>query len=311
MIDEPDDVPELPIVPKKRFPTVCTQSSQPANTPEWSVAARLSNAQIEQYEKTLAANEAAKKKNKLKKHRFLFATSSDEEDLDEDDDDLEFDLPKPTELVTVRKSEPVEDFTANKLKRTKSEANGMEQPAKKPKQSENVTIGSKIGTRRLSVKVSRAEVQQLIEDDARNRSNKPRTRDPIRNTESDAAKVPEQRSSRQKKSEPIKEKESVEVRQSKRNKCPSEGESPQLEDNKHTDDEKRNKSKISNKTEPKASKKYTKSKATPKSKSNDPNTSTGLTIVSLNNFSTFLFLLLLYLVHPHHRFFSFFFFESI
>lgn len=190
---EPDD---RPVIQNKRIPVVMTQSSQPANTPEWSLAARLTNVQIDQCEKALAAT--AKQKDKLKKHRFLFATSSDEEDQD-DDDDLEFDLAKPNELISVvpvKKFEQVRSSSSNicadNLKRSMSDAIHIEIPTKKKKIDE---VTSKISTRRLSVNVSRDEVQRHIKNEAQSNST---SRNSNKKSKGNANDVPAQRNLRKK-----------------------------------------------------------------------------------------------------------------
>ncbi|XP_055310573.1 protein IWS1 homolog isoform X2 [Sitodiplosis mosellana] len=96
--DMPTQVVGMPSqnIPKQRLPAVLTQSSQPSLTPEWSMAARISNAAIDQFEKEQADREAEKKREKLRKNRYLFAASEDE---DENEDDFDFDLALPSNPV--------------------------------------------------------------------------------------------------------------------------------------------------------------------------------------------------------------------
>lgn len=55
--------------PLKRIPLVLTQSSQPANTPPWSMAAMMSTEAIENFEeRKKAERESAKEKLKRKKY---------------------------------------------------------------------------------------------------------------------------------------------------------------------------------------------------------------------------------------------------
>lgn len=247
MIDEPDD---LPTVQTKRIPAVVTQLSQPANTPEWSMAARLSNAEIEQFEKQLAESEAAKKKQKLKKHRFLFATSSDEEDQDDDDDDLDFDIAKPQERIRVTTVAPAKEIEEEEieevatLKRVSSNQHDKEVPAKKPKPNDvSSATTAKILARRVSVKLSREEVRRHIAEDEAAIKPKKVSRlasKTSKTVETKPAKVdaPEQRSLRQKKTDSP----TVEVRQSKRTKKQSSCEDEEAvkpKGKKHTEEEKR------------------------------------------------------------------------
>lgn len=226
--------PETPAkIQNKRGPLIVTQCSQAVNTPEWSMAARIPNAQIDQYEKERAELEAAKKKKqKLQKHRFLFATSSDEEDENDEDEDLEFDLPKPTERIIApsKVKEPDEILDDNNqvdnLKRTAAKITGQAVPAKKAKLIDPEP--AKILTRRISVKLRRGEVERHLEEEARNRSKKS-SRESSKSAKEAAEKkkdVREPRATRQKKLEPIGEVKEVEIRQSKRNKPTNVDESP-------------------------------------------------------------------------------------
>lgn len=153
----------------KRLPLIQTQCSQPANTPEWSMAARLTNAQIEQFEKERAESETTKMKEKLKKHRYLFASSSDEDDED-DFDDLEFDLPKPTERIVV----PIREIKQESFSPESNSNNNSKRVSTKPldptvnaKKSKSNEIPAKTRIRQISVKVSRKEVSKIIEDETK------------------------------------------------------------------------------------------------------------------------------------------------
>lgn len=159
MVDEPINPEPNIVVKKKRFAAVMSQSSQPANTPEWSIAARVSSDEIEQFQHARAELEAAKKKSKLKKHRFLFATSSDDED--EEDDDLEFDLPKRAERIpTAGRAEKTTESDNLKRRSSQEEDDADESTPKKAKR--NTVKPAKITTRQLSVRLSRDEVRRHI-----------------------------------------------------------------------------------------------------------------------------------------------------
>lgn len=235
MIDETEAPAKIR---NKRVPLVITQCSQAINTPEWSLVARIPNAQIDKYEKERAELEAdKKKKQKLKKHRFLFATSSDEEDEDADDEDLEFDLPKPTERIVApsKVKEPEEVIDENNpmdnLKRTASKINDQVVPAKKAKLIE--LDPAKILRRRVSVKLQRGEVERHMLEEAQNRSKKSsrESRKTVKAVEKNPVKndVREPRATRGWKRSPIADAIEVEIRQSKRKKQTSVDESPKEE----------------------------------------------------------------------------------
>lgn len=132
---------------------------------EWSMAARISNAQIDQFEKEQAVREAAKKRNKLKKHRYLFATSEDE---GESEDDLDFDLPvpNPVERMPSLKENQKRSKPDDCLNRPSSESsNDSDSFSKKSKPNIDDQIPKKIEERRLSVKLLRAEVDNYFKSE--------------------------------------------------------------------------------------------------------------------------------------------------
>lgn len=231
--------------PLKRFPAVATQCTQPANTPEWSIAARLPEAEIERFEKQQAELKKSnnKKTKRLRKHRFLFATSSDEdfddEEDDDDDDDLEFDFEKPTERKVVmpakvavrRKNTHYHDddddedddddvdghrqSTVNSKPVVSSNKDSPKQPLKRNHDVSSL-IPDKMKKRRLSVKVSRDEVKRIMENEAKILPTLPRPAAKKEKSNLDQVDAPRHRGSRQKKTEP--DSKMVESRHSKRTK---------------------------------------------------------------------------------------------
>lgn len=166
----------------KQISLLATQSVEPVNTPPWSMAARLPNDAIEQFEQQ---KEAERKKEKQKqqkrqKRKFLFADSSDEED-ESTDDDLEFDLGKPAQrissLTSIKENvsdESIEEKTlVNHSKHDPKQRNNDKQPPVKKQKvnKENDEVVPPPGrrtTRQVSVNVSRGEVERLMRDHGEN-----------------------------------------------------------------------------------------------------------------------------------------------
>lgn len=117
------------------------------------MAARITNAQIDQFEHELAQRE--KKRENLKKQRYLF--SSDEED----NDDLEFDLPKP---VSPKMNTSSNRSSIDKMKRSANDDN--EPLAKKP--SKHIDLLASITKRRVSISLSQTEVNKYLQKEANN-----------------------------------------------------------------------------------------------------------------------------------------------
>lgn len=215
----------------KRISFLAMQSNEPANTPPWSMAARLSNDAIEQFEKQKKAELKEAAKQKLKKRRYLFNTTSDEEDDDNDDDDsdLEFDLGTPgariSSLSAIKENasdESVEDMTfSNHSKHNARRQNDSDKrpSSKKHKANEeNVKVvksPAKRATRQLSVNVPRTEVDRIILSRGKKAM-------PKKNTKTAEMKI--EKSNRPKSLESIGQKNSIaaedapDVRKSKRTK---------------------------------------------------------------------------------------------
>ncbi|XP_031631860.1 uncharacterized protein LOC116346097 [Contarinia nasturtii] len=154
---------------KKRFQAIATESSQPANTPDWSLAARITKDDIDRHEKQLEEQRKKldaeqKKKDKVKKNRRLFSSSSEE---DENEDDLEFDLPKPVQEPPRRRK------SANFIKRSNSDSDDDYNEvavSKKSKLDGIETNPKNIKLRRVSVNLSRDEFSKLMENEVSNKS---------------------------------------------------------------------------------------------------------------------------------------------
>lgn len=158
----------------KRISMIATQSNKPANTPQWSMAARLPNDAIEQFEKQKEAERNAAKQ-KPKKRQYLFASTSDEDDDNDDDDDLEFDLARPiarnpstSAMKENASDESVEEPTVvNHSKHDyRRHTYDKRPPMKKHKANEEtakvVQQPGKIAEQNVSVNVDRREVERLM-----------------------------------------------------------------------------------------------------------------------------------------------------
>lgn len=213
--------------PVKRISMVATQSQcEPANTPPWSMAARLPNEAIEQYEKQKQAEQAAKER--IRKRRYLFATSDEDDDSESD---LEFDLAKPAERISshlpaIKENASDDSIHENHLKgggSAKKQSGQKQPPTKKQKANdENIDVvqqqqqPGKRQTRQLSVKVSREEVEQHL-----------RIRDEVvKPKESAKATVAKTAKSAAQKNDSSPKEDAADVRKSKRTKKPVTKESP-------------------------------------------------------------------------------------
>lgn len=186
VFDEPtQSMAEVAEIADRRLPHVITQSSQPANTPPYSLAARVSNSAIEQFEKQQQAQREAAEKEQRQKMRRFFYTTSDEEDDVEDDDDLEYDLVKKHEpvssvpIVQANESNDEETFINHLAHDAILQQNDKILPVKKRKvcdDSGEVVKPAKRATRQVSVIVSRGEVQRHMQkfDDEKKASKKPK-----------------------------------------------------------------------------------------------------------------------------------------
>lgn len=129
--------------------------------PVWSLAARITDAQIDKFEKEQAEIEAKKRNERLKKNRYLFATS----DEDENDDDLEFDLamPKQMERMPSQKENLNRHKSDDSLKRPSSAtSDDSDSLSKKLKPTAGV---DNFQDRLKSVKLSRAAVNEFMKND--------------------------------------------------------------------------------------------------------------------------------------------------
>lgn len=120
------------------------------------MAARISRAQIERYEK----EQEEQRREKLKKHRFLFATSSEE---DETDDDLDFDLHRVQERVKVEPQKRRQ--SVEKSRRSLSKSDDEELPLKKSEPANDASGAKVMKMRRVSVKISREEFTNALKND--------------------------------------------------------------------------------------------------------------------------------------------------
>lgn len=208
-------VPAPVPAPVKRISMVASQSQcEPVNTPPWSMAARLTNEAIEQYEKQKQAEREAAKQ-KVRKRRYLFATSDEDDDSESD---LEFDLAKPAERMLAIKEnvseDSVEEIHSNDSAKKQSHQVHQQQPTKKQKTNdENINVAqqqpAKRNLRQFSVKVSRDEVEKEL----RNRNNAGKPKESTKSNEAKGDKTKPTKSAQQKDSYPKED-----VRKSKRTK---------------------------------------------------------------------------------------------
>lgn len=248
MLQEPDICVNQPI--KRMASNVITQSSQPANTPEWSIAARLPSHEIEAFEKEQAQQKAVDKKRskRAKKFKFLFETSSDEDIGDDDDDDgeddLEFDIGiARKQMVTVpakavankqkgmNRHDDDDDDSDDGDKEVGVSKPASSKPEKQKTILDGIEIPGKVKMRRVSVKVSRTEVKRFQENEAKKKTSKlADTNATTKSAKPNATKddTPERKSTRHRKPELIEE-TVVESRQSKRTKLASVPEEPPKE----------------------------------------------------------------------------------
>lgn len=217
--------------PTKRISVVAQSQCLPVNTPPWTMAARLPNDAIEQFEKQKQAEREAAKE-KVRKRRYLFASSSEEED--DDESDLEFDLGKPAEriarMTAIKEStsdesleEPaVENHSKNDAKNRSDEKRPP--PKKQKSNDENVEVNgpqpAKRTTRQVSVKVSREEVARHLRNHDEAVKSKKTTKAPA--TKTDKSNHP--KTAQQENSDPTED--ATDVRKSKRTKKPVRNESP-------------------------------------------------------------------------------------
>lgn len=160
------------------------------------MAARISNVQIEQFERALAEREAERKREKLRKKRYLFATSEDE---DENDDDLEFDLAMPNPAERMKETQ-ARGKSNDGLKRPSSSTGSDDSDSmpKKSKHSDDSVKPTKITSSEMNVKVklSRKTVDEYMRKDKErveqeNRAKKPTApRESNKSTKSIAKTVP-------------------------------------------------------------------------------------------------------------------------
>lgn len=129
------------------------------------MAARISEVQIEQFEKRLAEQAAERKREKLRKKRYLFATSEDE---DENDDDLELDLvmPNPAERMMATQARGKSNDGLKRPSSSTGSDDSDSMPTKsKPSAGSVKPVKNTSSEMNVKVKLSRKAVDEYMKKD--------------------------------------------------------------------------------------------------------------------------------------------------
>lgn len=208
---------------------------------EWSLAARITDEQIDRFEKEQEERDEQKRRAKLQKNRYLFVSSSD------DEDDLDFDLARPVSTEIGNREAFKRRPSTETSKRSHTDTDPDEGPPPKKPDVSKVVIPKNILERRLSVKVSASEVDEMIRKGKTAMKVKSTQLSRTKSTDSRAAetKIIQSESTRerslrtrnqeQKKNEPVAE---VGTRQSKRKQEAIAREQLQAREKRHKESEK-------------------------------------------------------------------------